>query len=112
MLACVDLGIVDCSLQRCCDAVMFVDSMTKGDAMTKTEKTIRGLLAVGFREVNTTSGKYRAFYKMDSDGKDRYYFVGRSGALRFCRTNTVSRSVSATDGSTQRYLLALPDTAQ
>lgn len=46
---------------------------------TKTEKIVAALLARGLKEVQARSKKYRQF---THPVKGKFYFVGKSGALR------------------------------
>jgi hypothetical protein len=52
------------------------------------------LVARGFKEVQSTSRKYRAFQRDNAEGK--LYFVGKSGALRIGRNATDSTSLERT----------------
>jgi hypothetical protein len=59
---------------------------------TKREKVVALLLDRGCAEVESNSRKYRTFKSPNS--ADKYYFVGRKGALRFGKN--VSNSSSLT----------------
>jgi len=62
--------------------------------MTNRDLTIAGLLATGATEViPSPTKKYRTF--RDQSRNDAFFFVGRSGALRYGMT--VTGSVSLTD---------------
>ncbi len=58
--------------------------------MTKTDQIVNALLARGFVEIQSRSGKYREFVK---DGKENHYFVGSHGALRVGHCASQSRSL-------------------
>lgn len=60
--------------------------------MTKAEQVIKYLMGKGAREVTSNSRKYRKF---SYPGRgDKFYFVGKAGALRVGRTVGESVSVS------------------
>jgi len=64
--------------------------------MTKTEKIIKGLQAMGAEEVKSATNKYRCF----TGGRlVKYYFVGRSGAIRVNNTNKITDSFSLSDAT-------------
>ena len=61
--------------------------------MNLRDQTIAGLLATGAAEViPSPTSKYRTF--RDHSRNDAYFFVGRSGALRYGETITGSRSLT------------------
>jgi len=45
----------------------------------------------GAMEVDSKTGKYVVLKITDSKG-DGFWFLGKSGAVRFCRTNTATKS--------------------
>lgn len=63
--------------------------------MKKTiqERLIAALIARGYREIAARTAKYRVF-EAKLQFTTGYYFVGRSGALRYSATPNVSQSVS------------------
>ena len=64
--------------------------------MNNRDLTIAGLIATGAVEVpRTRSSKYRVF--RDPVSPDAYYFVGKSGALRFGCCGSKSISWTGTD---------------
>lgn len=53
----------------------------------------------GFVEVLSKSSKYKVFFKRfgyGTTGHDRYFFLGKSGAVRVSEKNAVTFSVSIT----------------
>ncbi len=60
--------------------------------MTKAEKTIDWLISKGYKEIQSNSKKYRKFTHTKPD---RFFFVGKHGALRVGRN--ISESISITD---------------
>ena len=59
--------------------------------MTLRERFVTALTARGHKRVDARTGKYLVF---TSRIPDNFYFVGRSGALRFGRCATASVPVS------------------
>lgn len=76
-------------------------------AKTKTEKIIRGLIALGFEEV-TSKNKYRIFEAphKSKDGSPMFYFVGKSAALRVNNRTAVAGSFSLGDSEKDRIIKA------
>lgn len=61
--------------------------------MTKAERAIKFLIDRGSREISSSSRKY---HKLTCPGKpDRFYWVGKAGAVRVGRT--AGDSISVTD---------------
>ncbi len=68
--------------------------------MTKTERIIKMLLALGSVEMPSPSRKYRKFSRVANQGGDAvaagtFYWVGRSAALRVGQNSTGSFSINA-----------------
>lgn len=62
--------------------------------MTKQERIIRWLKdGRGMEEVEGRTSKYRVLRSRNEKG-ERFYFVGRNGALRACSTKAASKSTS------------------
>lgn len=70
--------------------------------MTKTEQLIRGLLASGYKETSSRSGKYRTFHK--EGARFAYLFVGKSAALRGSTANRSSDSFSLSDRTKEELI--------
>ena len=60
--------------------------------MTKTEKLIIGAEKLGWKKVESKSGKYKTFEK---DGYNKL-FIGRKGAIRYGKNSSSSRNVAPT----------------
>jgi hypothetical protein len=69
--------------------------------MTLRERYIVGLKAMGYKEAPTSSKKYVVL----GDAERGFYFLGKSGAVRYSHTNAVSGSVPVFE-STKRRILA------
>jgi hypothetical protein len=64
--------------------------------LTKVQRIIKGLLAMGAVPVPAKTTKYKVFYYKPYDF---HYFVGRSAALRFSREGTSpSKSIPVSPG--------------
>ena len=74
--------------------------------MTKTEKLIRGILAHGYVEVISRSGKYRTFYSNKDGVRFRFLFVGKSAAVRASANHYSSHSFALTERTKQTFLEA------
>jgi len=64
---------------------------------TLREKFIKGLLALGYRKVASASSKYEV-YTHDSAERFLFFFVGKSGSLRFSASRPIASSIPASDG--------------
>lgn len=62
---------------------------------TLREKYIAGLLALGFAPVDSLSSKFEVFTKSGSPAT--FFFVGKSGSLRFSSLKRVDSSIPASD---------------
>lgn len=62
---------------------------------TLREKSITGLLALGYARVDSRSTKFEVFAKPGSSAV--FFFVGKSGSLRFSNVKRVDCSVPASD---------------
>lgn len=75
---------------------------------TLTQQNIQKFIDAGFDEVLSKSSKYRIFYKKfykDSKIYERYFFFGKSGAIRVNHKNCVSDSWSITGSEyIEKYL--------
>lgn len=59
--------------------------------LTLQERIVAKMLEMGYQELISPSKKYRKF---TSDKPDRFYWVGKMGAVRKGKTSTNSLSVS------------------
>jgi hypothetical protein len=71
----------------------------EGEMATLQERYVKGLLALGYREEQSRSRKYRLFYKA---GATRI-LLGKSGAVRHT-TGSIANSFAAAD-ATKRAIL-------
>lgn len=73
--------------------------------MTYKQRLIRGLLALGYTQVESASRKYEVFQKLRSDDGSILcrLHVGKAGALRSGHTATNSRSIGTPDNQTTFY---------
>jgi hypothetical protein len=62
---------------------------------TLREKYIAGLLALGYARIDSLSSKFEVFTKAGSSAT--FFFVGKSGSLRFSTVRRVDSSVPASD---------------
>lgn len=64
---------------------------------TLREKYVKGLLALGYHKVASASSKYEV-YTDDSAERSLFFFVGKSGSLRFSSFRQIASSIPASDG--------------
>ncbi len=62
---------------------------------TLREKYIAGLLVLGYVQIDTLSSKFEVFAKPNSPVP--FFFVGKSGSLRFSTLKRVDSSIPASD---------------
>jgi len=64
--------------------------------MTKQEQYAAGLMALGFKEIESPSSKFRCFHNANS-GSTAYFFLGRAGAVRYGPFKRITGATAATD---------------
>lgn len=62
---------------------------------TLREKYIAGLLALGYAQIDSRSSKFEVFAKPGTPAT--FFFVGKSGSLRFSDVRRVDSSIPASD---------------
>lgn len=65
---------------------------------TLREKFIKGLLAFGYHKAASASSKYEVYTNPDSESRFLFFFVGKSGSLRFSASRPIASSIPASDG--------------